>query len=306
MNQYRKQCPSVEELQQYFSREISDKRAKIIAEHVEDCISCTDILESLEEAATAEDEICEKILQDVYLDQNFEEARMPESLVAALKTRKSLLARVMKSIKMWVGAFTNAVGSIFSGMKELWQKPMIKVFLPITVTIAIALLFLLPKFLFQPSEYADLAIIKKAPYQAITFKGDIELTTSQQLFADGMKFYSQKKYQAAIQQLTTFLENEPDNAYGNFYLGVSYLLANDVENGIKSLKAASEFSQELTNKLLLEQCYWYLGNAYLENNNVEQALIEFNNVINRDGEFKHDAEQQIKKIEKMKEKKARD
>lgn len=304
MNRYSKQCPSVEELQQYFAREISDKQAKIIAEHVEDCISCTDIMESLEEAATEETEISEKILQDVYFDQNFEEIPMPESLVAALKTRESLLARIIKTIKKQAQSAKNVVISILLVIRGWLEIPMIKPLVPIAAVVLLAI-FLLPKFFFQPSKYADLAIIKKAPYQAIKFKGDIELTRSQQLFADGMKFYNQKKYQAAIQKLTTFLEDEPDNAYGNFYLGVSYILANDIENGIEFLKQASEFSQELTNKLLLEQCHWYLGNGYLKTNDVEPALIEFKNVIKLNGEFKHDAEKQVKKIEKMKQKKAR-
>lgn len=304
MSRYNKQCPSVEELQLYFSKEISDKRAKIIAEHVKDCISCTDILESMEEAATAEDEIGEKILQDVYLDQNFEEVPMPESLVAALKTRKSLLARFIKIIGKQAQSAKNVFISMFLVIRGWPEISIIKPLAPIAVVVLLAI-FLLPKLFFQPSEYADLAIIKKAPYQAIKFKGDVELTPSQQLFAAGMKFYNQKKYQAAIQKLTAFLEDEPDNAYGNFYLGVSYLLVNDIENGIKFLKTASEFSQELTNKLLLEQCHWYLGNAYLENNDVEQALIEFKNVIKLNGEFKHDAEKQVKTIEKIRQKKNR-
>ena len=57
---------------------------------------------------------------------------------------------------------------------------------------------------------------------------------------------------------------------------------------------------EIHNKILLEKCYWYIGNAYLQKNDMKNALLEFNKILELDLELKQDAEKQISRIEARK------
>ena len=78
------------------------------------------------------------------------------------------------------------------------------------------------------------------------------------------------------------------------------MLTNEYKQGIKHLKLATELCEKQSKEILLEKCHWYLGNAYLKNNDVDKAVKEFRNVIVIGGEFKDDAVDQIRKIEELK------
>jgi len=96
------------------------------------------------------------------------------------------------------------------------------------------------------------------------------------------------------------VKRKKKDAYGHFYLGVSFLLTDEYKKGINHLKLASKFSEKEGKEILLEKCYWYLGNAYLKTNDVDYALKEFKNVVTIGCEFKEDAIKQIERIEEMK------
>ena len=81
---------------------------------------------------------------------------------------------------------------------------------------------------------------------------------------------------------------------------MSLLLQDEIKDGIEHLGIASDFSREQDNKLLLEKCYWNLGNAYLKVNDADNALRIFRLIIELQGDFISQAEKQIKKIEKIK------
>jgi len=78
------------------------------------------------------------------------------------------------------------------------------------------------------------------------------------------------------------------------------LLTNEYKKGIKHLESSAELCQKEGKEILLEKCYWHLGNAYLKVNEVDKALKEFRNVILIGGDFKDDAVSQISKIEELK------
>lgn len=240
---------------------------------------------------------CDQCFEELYrfrpVIERLEEA--PEKFMVALQPAETSLARINRFLRQQIESVKRMVTLIFSALSGWWQRPAIKILVPVTVTILLAIVFLLP----SSKQYSELAILEKAPYQSLTFKGPVELTPPQKLFNEGMTFYEQDNYERAIQKLNAFLKQEPNDAYGQFYLGVSLLLTDGIESGIRHLNVAAELCQEQDNKLLLETCYWYSGNAYLKNNDVENALKMFRQVIEFKGRFEIDARRQITKIEKF-------
>lgn len=226
----------------------------------------------------------------------------PEKFVAELAAGETFVERAIGSIKNQVDSLKIMVSSAFSALINWWKRPGIKILAPAIGVALLLIIFLLP----TRSQYSDLAILKKAPYEAIKFKGQVELSSAQKLFIDGMQFYEQNKHKKAIPKLEAFLEQEPDNAYGHFYLGISFILEGELTNGINHLDRSSKICQEQGNRSLLEQCYWYLGNGYLKMNDGEQAWLELKKCAALNGEHETDAQKIIAKIEKMRWKKARD
>lgn len=226
----------------------------------------------------------------------------PEEFIAELAAGETVFERAFGLIKNQVDSLKNIIDSIFSALINWWKRPAIKILAPVFVIAILAIIFLLP----SENQYSDLAELKKAPYEALKFKGQVDLTPEQKFFIDAMEFYRQDKYKKAIPKLVAFLQQEPNNAYGHFYLGISFILERELNKGIGHLHQSSEISQAQGNRSLLEQCYWYLGNGHLKKNDGEQALIEFEKCAAINGEYETEARKLIAEIEKMREKNARD
>ena len=102
------------------------------------------------------------------------------------------------------------------------------------------------------------------------------------------------KYKKAIEKFDIFLKDNPDNYTTNYYLGLSFLnIAKaglpglpfkfdrlKVNKGIKYLEKAFLLSRE--NQFYQEDCYWFLGKAYLMIEDVDNAKIQFTNILNLD------------------------
>ncbi len=261
---------------------------------------------SEEEKVKAEAHIlaCPACFKEFYQFNSVVEAleAKPEEFIAELAAGETVFERAFGLIKNQVDSLKNIIDSIFSALINWWKRPAIKILAPVSVIAILAIIFLLP----SENQYSDLAVMKKAPYEALKFKGQVDLTSEQKLFIDAMKFYERNAYKKAIPELMAFLEQEPDNAYGHFYLGISFILERELNKGIHHLDQSSQICQEQGNRLLLEQCYWYLGKGHLKKNNGEQALIELKKCAAINGEYETDAIKMIARIEKMREKNARD
>jgi tetratricopeptide (TPR) repeat protein len=151
-----------------------------------------------------------------------------------------------------------------------------------------------------PQGYSDLAIIKKAPYQVIKLKGTVVLSPEQKLFEQAMEFYQKEDYVSAEDRLSAYVEIEPENIYGQFYLGVCLLLQDNIDESIKHLELASQLSHQQENQSFLEIIYWYLSNAYLKIEEAEKAQATFKKIIELQGEHEQDAKEQLNKIRSLK------
>ncbi len=252
----------------------------------------------------------------------------PEIFLDALEPKKTCAMRMTSQFKKIINELSKLKKRLLVPMANWWRLPAIRILIPVTVVTILILAFLTPlknnfsdlarlesddnaqtvgsmleEFPMTPLQksFSDLAIIENASYIALKVRGFADkFSSTQHLYDQGMKNYQEKNYEQAIQKLSAFVKHKKDNAYGHFYLGVSYLLTDNYKKGIKHLESASELCQKQNKELLLGQCYWQLGNAYLKINEVDKAVKELRNIIVMGGEYKDDALNQITKIEELK------
>jgi len=215
----------------------------------------------------------------------------PEELLTALEEReKSKSPFVVKKVKL-----TQQLIDLIGG----WlAQPAVKILVPVAVLAILAL------FLFWPAsiDYTDLAIIQKADYLTVRYKSELEQRSHQELFEKGMSCYQSGLYAQAIRHLENYVIQDSLNTFGHFYLGVAYLLTDQIEPAIHQIKKANQLSVQQNQTILSRRCNWYLGNAYLRRNQVEQALEVFQKLTETPGIFDNEARSQIAKINERKNK----
>ena len=142
---------------------------------------------------------------------------------------------------------------------------------------------------FSRSNYFYLTEIE--PERQITLRTE---TTASSALTEGLELFADGKYKKAIEEFDTFLKNNPDNYSANYYLGLSFLNTSKeglpglpykfdrqkVNKGIKYLKKALLLSRD--NQFYQEDCYWFLGKAYLMIKKSDKAKIQFNKILNLD------------------------
>jgi tetratricopeptide (TPR) repeat protein len=230
---------------------------------------------------------CESCFQELYrLSPALEVLeKAPDRFLDAVQSGEPFIARLAR--------FFNT--TLIQAVINWWQKPAARILIPAAITALLLIIFTLP----TSRNYSDLAVLEKAPYQALKFKGDVEFTEAQQLFTQAMTLYNDDDYDQAIQKLSLYVQQEPENIYGHFYLAVCFLLRENHESGIRHLEKALSLSRQADNQVFMEKCYWYLGNAYLVLEKEEEALFAFRNAEKLQGTFVEKAVAQIKKIEDL-------
>jgi tetratricopeptide (TPR) repeat protein len=95
-----------------------------------------------------------------------------------------------------------------------------------------------------------------------------------------MAEYENANYGEALTILKTLIAGEPQNDTASFYAGVSSLCLNDSRSAIVFLQNVSEHSG------LTDQTTWYLGLAYLKQNDMDAAKGCFGKLSSKEGIFK--------------------
>ncbi len=259
-----------------------------------------DMLEE-EEKRSVEDHLleCDACFEEVYrLTAAVEMIQeQPENFLDALKPKETSRMRITNSLKKYIRKLSGWKNCLLVPMAEWWRKPAIKIVVPAAVLALLLVSFVAPINM----KFSKLAIIENGSYLAAKVRGLAdEFSSTQNLYDEGMKCYQEKNYRQAIQKLSICVKRKKEDAHVQFYLGVSYLLTDEYKKGIKYLESATELSQKQNKEVLLEQCHWHLGNAYLKINEVEKAVKEFRNVIVIGGDYKDEALIKIVKIEELK------
>ena len=109
---------------------------------------------------------------------------------------------------------------------------------------------------------------------------------------ESLTFFDDGNYKKAVEKFESLLEKSPGNYSANYYLGLCYLNISktglpglaykydryEVKDGIKYLEAALTSAGE--NQFYQEDCYWYLGKAYLMIEDVDKAKLKFRKILN--------------------------
>lgn len=108
------------------------------------------------------------------------------------------------------------------------------------------------------------------------------------LLADGasaFQLYDKGEYPKAIEGLRSALASDPHNAQTSFYLGLSYLAANQPDSAIRYLDKGYPGESAFS-----EPAQWYLGLAYLKSGRTEAAKNIFKEISDATGAYQDRAE----------------
>ncbi|MEO8125881.1 MAG: tetratricopeptide repeat protein [Bryobacteraceae bacterium] len=96
----------------------------------------------------------------------------------------------------------------------------------------------------------------------------VPATVEEPLFAEAMTYYLAHDYSRASFALQKATGKHPENPEIRFYLGVSYLLTDDTQAGIRELKVA----ERLGDSPYMDRSQFYLAKAFLRQNDKVNAL----------------------------------
>ncbi|MDZ7264448.1 MAG: zf-HC2 domain-containing protein [candidate division KSB1 bacterium] len=227
----------------------------------------------------------------------------PECFNEILTTKPGFIERMSLTIKRRWYAIEHRIRVLIQATSRAiveWIRiPAVRILVPATVVAVVLLFVLLP----SPKHYSDLAIINNASYAPLHFRGLVHgYSATDELLNHGIKLYEQRKYAEAVAKLLDYTRQRDDDPYGHFYTGLSLLHTNEFKNAVEHLKTAANLSQKQGKEILLEKCYWFLGNAFLKLNDVESSVQEFQKVIEINGQYATDAKQQIERIKAIRDK----
>jgi len=144
-------------------------------------------------------------------------------------------------------------------------------------------------------DLASLAVIEHERYSSLlSQRQGSKSETTESSFYDGIKCYEEKNYRQAIISLSLLERTDQNYLEAQFYLGMCYLLSQDIDRGIRYL----QFSTGIADKILKDKAHWYLGNAYLIKNDSKNALNEFYIVAQMNAGHANKANDLINRIKK--------
>lgn len=112
-----------------------------------------------------------------------------------------------------------------------------------------------------------------------------------------MIYYDQKNYQLALEAFQRFEPESHEEAFYNFYIGLCYLYTNFNNLAINHLEISADMFKDFS-KIYLAR--WYLGLAYLKNNQANEALEQFEEIVKMNAQFRTQANELIREIKKRK------
>ena len=113
-------------------------------------------------------------------------------------------------------------------------------------------------------------------------------------FQDGMDAYDIGDYQVAIDKLALHLQSVPNDAGARLYIGISHLMEGESDLAIKYFDELSNDSDHSFGYALS----WYRSLALWQNNQIDSAVLELNNLTIESNPFQEPAEKLLKKLSK--------
>ena len=131
-------------------------------------------------------------------------------------------------------------------------------------------------------------------YKAPTLRGVPDEATER--FQRGMEHYRQADYAAAVGDLRTAAELDPDAAHIRFFLGISHLMLGQDDAAIDRLRATIA----LGDSPYLEEAHRYLAKAFLRRNDLGAAETQLKRLIQLRGSWSDEAQRLLTQVERFK------
>jgi tetratricopeptide (TPR) repeat protein len=132
---------------------------------------------------------------------------------------------------------------------------------------------------------AELGRIQPPPFAAGSLRGIDDAATAR--FRDAMKHYAGGDFRGAIPGLRAAARLDPEAAHATFFLGVCYVLAGQLDEGIRALRQTIDVGDSP----YLEEAHFYLAKALLQNNDPAGARQEVERTIRLGGTLDNQARQ---------------
>ena len=127
------------------------------------------------------------------------------------------------------------------------------------------------------------------PYYNVLSSGE---RSPDQTELDAVGLYEQGQYEKALEVFERQLTAEPDNWGLVFYQGLNFLALERSEEAINNLEKVTNSSQIV----LAEPAQWYLGLAYLQAGNLDQAKSVFSAIQNGTGTYQQKASEILQEL----------
>lgn len=197
-----------------------------------------------------------------------------------------------KSYKNFFTFIKDLIGKIFS---VLTTKQFLVPAVSVAVVVLIAVFIVNRQHSSDLAQYSKLAQINPVPYVPLRTMGTDDKNGAKEYFIHGMQHYSGANYLQAAVSLDSAAQRDPQNMEIQFYLGLSRLLADDIENAISCFLIVIE---NYENPFLVK-AYWYLGKAYLKNADPGKASEQFKKVCELGGSYQTEAKAIIAQLKKI-------
>ncbi|MFQ5605982.1 MAG: tetratricopeptide repeat protein [bacterium] len=272
------ECPESEQLLRYFKKELDGEQQRLLEEHIDLCPVCIEVLHRLEDTANIADE-------EVELPENWRgiETKLDERVYSHLDSFR-------ESERHHVTEASNHL-SLFGKLKAISNDRFLQILKTPRLAYAGAVIALCIGFLYGYAftlrpEYFAIAQIQPEKRSILRSKA-----IQSESLRKGVEFFYQEKYERAIVDLSAYLEGEPNHYQANYHLGLAYVLdaeiwllglpydfdTSKVRQGISYFEKALSLARD--NAFYQEDCFWYLGKAYLMMGDLDKAREQFEQLL---------------------------
>lgn len=161
-----------------------------------------------------------------------------------------------------------------------------------TAAIALILAIGLASVLDRPLSNKDLLKKYYKPYEVALMNRSLNDPTTETYLTKASLFYQEGDFQNAIEHFELFLENQPENAGAQLYLGISLY----EENRYHDAEALLNKVVEHQDNLYVDKAEWYLGLCYLALNENTQAINKFAILASGNSDKADEAQKLLRKI----------
>jgi tetratricopeptide (TPR) repeat protein len=140
-------------------------------------------------------------------------------------------------------------------------------------------------------EVAELGRFEPPSYPSSALRGSQDAAAAR--FRDGMTQYTRGDYLAAIPGLRAASRLDPEAAHALFFLGISYVLSGQHDEGVRALRQTIQ----LGDSPFLEEAHFYLAKAALQQNDATSARDELLRTLALKGPLEQQARQLLGELD---------